>query len=166
MPGAAAACTRLQNSTVIATLIVLCRMCLSDCCSCLRLGTTPLLTHVQQLPWLPNMSRPDPTLYSLSNPHAVTAHTRHTTAAYATAYSQVQAGLLTLPEAVLEAAWQVLEVPHAASAGGLTANGLLAPLVCAQQQSTARRASTAAAAAGDTGTTNNQRRPDNDAFLY
>lgn len=39
-------------------------------------------------------------------------------------------GLLTLPEAVLEAAGQVLEVPHAASACGLAANGLLTPLEC------------------------------------
>lgn len=47
----------------------------------------------------------------------------------------VQPVLLTLTEAVLEAAGQVLQVAHAASAGGLTANRLLAPLVCGRNTS-------------------------------
>lgn len=38
----------------------------------------------------------------------------------------------TLAEAVLEAAGQGLHVAHAASAGGLAPNGLLAPLDCKQ----------------------------------
>lgn len=37
---------------------------------------------------------------------------------------------LTLPETVLEAARQVLQVPHAAAASGLTPDGLLTPLDC------------------------------------
>jgi hypothetical protein len=38
--------------------------------------------------------------------------------------------LLTLAEAVLEAAGQVAQVAHAAGASRLAADGLLAPLVC------------------------------------
>lgn len=37
---------------------------------------------------------------------------------------------LTLPESILEASRQVLQVPHATRACGLTPDRLLAPLVC------------------------------------
>ena len=39
----------------------------------------------------------------------------------------------TLAEAILEAPGQVLHVPHAASARGLSPDGLLAPLVCKEE---------------------------------
>lgn len=41
---------------------------------------------------------------------------------------------LTLAEAVLEAALHGLQVPHAAAASGLAANGLDAPVVCGCRQ--------------------------------
>jgi hypothetical protein len=47
---------------------------------------------------------------------------------------------LTLAEAILEAAGQVLHVPHAPAAGGLAADGLLTPLDCRAQQASRQAA--------------------------
>lgn len=76
------------------------------------------------------------TAASPCTPTPTPAHTPHWIAAAPPATSP----RLTLAEAILEAAGQVLHVPHAPAAGGLAADGLLTPLDCRAQQASRQAA--------------------------